>query len=236
MKKIDVLYFIEHPGRELDMAVAIERVLREKFKLSVRIKSLLYESVTTLITYKPRLIITPSTSFAKGSVANIFFDVYGDNISYINLNFEQYISKATEKLKIPTNKNSREYQHQFCWNENFLNLLRGGGIGEHLLKLTGRPHKTLIEKYYIQNRQPIKVDLAKEHSLNQKMNWVFIAMSDGLAFTEEKKIKTFNVWGTFTCHRLLCRPRRKKRIKTSAWIARRSSGTQSHGIYGSACR
>ena len=149
MKKIDVLFFIEHKDRELDITLAITSILREKYGLNVKVASLLFDGLTCAFQFSPKVVITPSTAFGKGSVAWLFFMIYGQNIEYINLNYEQFISSWKGKYKTPSNKNCIMYQKQFVWGKYFKNSLVEGKIPEKNITITGRPLSQLVENSFV---------------------------------------------------------------------------------------
>ena len=68
MKKIDVLFFVEHKDRELDITHAISKILKKDYGLHVEIASLFFEGLTSAFKFSPKVVITPSTAFGKGSV------------------------------------------------------------------------------------------------------------------------------------------------------------------------
>lgn len=189
MKKIDVLFFIEHKDRELDITLAITSILREKYGLNVKVASLLFDGLTCAFQFSPKVVITPSTAFGKGSVAWLFFMIYGQNIEYINLNYEQFISSWKGKYKTPSNKNCIMYQKQFVWGKYFKNSLVEGKIPEKNITITGRPLSQLVENSFAYKKDSFRHEIADQLSLNKNKKWNFIALTDGLGFIDENKIK-----------------------------------------------
>lgn len=189
MKKIDVLFFVEHKDRELDITLAISKILKKDYGLNVEIVSLLFEGLTSAIKFSPKVIITPSTAFGKGSVAWLFFMIYGKKIEYINLNYEQFISSWKGSYKTPSNENCIKYQKQFVWGEYFKNVLTKGGIPEENISVTGRPLSQLIEENYIKTKDSSRAEIRNTINIDNQKKWNFIAFTDGLGFVNEKKIQ-----------------------------------------------
>ena len=130
MKNIDVLLFIEHKDRELEITLAIAAQLREKYKLNVEIASLIYESYSAALKYTPKVVVTPSTAFGRGSASWIFYQIFGNQITYVNMNYEQFISSWKGEYKTPSHHMSINHQKQFVWGEYFASVLNKGGVSK----------------------------------------------------------------------------------------------------------
>lgn len=182
--EIDVLIFVEHKDRELEIACAIGHIL-ETAGMCIAIASSIYDPMKSLLFIKPKVIVTPFTGFGKGSVAELFYSVYGNTIKYINLNYEQFISSWKGSYKTSRHPFSKDHQIQLVWGEYFKNeLIKHGVCGENI-HITGRPSLSLIKsKYQNCNRREF-VDSYPKHE-NKKI--CFIALTDGLAFLGDKKI------------------------------------------------
>ena len=90
-KRIDVLYFIEHKDREIEVAKKIAKKLNAEYGLNIAIVSQLFDAVTALFKFTPKVVITPTPSFSKGSAAWMFHKIYSNNIKFVSLNFEQFL-------------------------------------------------------------------------------------------------------------------------------------------------
>ena len=189
LKSIDIIIFIEHAGRELHIA----KYLREKLTnsgCSVIIKSLLYDTFSTLLLYKPECIITPLAGTSNGSVVKVFFDAYNHNIKYINLNYEQFVNTACEKIKAPQRINVFN-QIQLCWNENFYNILKRNGIKEDLLHITGRPYDDYLVNYLLPKKHLINKEIKNKYNIPKDKKIMFVAMTDGLVHSKKERIDSF---------------------------------------------
>lgn len=191
MKDIDVLFFIEHKDRELEIALEIKSVLENEFKLTVEISSIIYGVLDSLLQFRPKLIVTPSTAFAKGSASWSFNELYGDNVSYLNLNYEQFIASWRGNFKKPTHKTSMNKQKHFVWGDYFKKILSTGdrSIKESNIFITGRPHSSLMKKKYGNDNGQSRHEISKFLNINIKKKWYFVALTDGLFFVDEKKIQ-----------------------------------------------
>ena len=69
--------------------------------------------------YRPRIVITPSPAFGRGSVSRIYNFIYGDEVKFLNLNYEQYVGEWESKLKLNWHKVSKDKQFHICWDSEF---------------------------------------------------------------------------------------------------------------------
>jgi len=120
-KKVDIVIFIEHKDRELQLSNYIKDKLEQE-NYSVIIASLIYHTHLILCKYKIKTIITPYIGFGKGAISDLFFKTHGLNINYINLNYEQFLFPFTGKFKIPKNNISKNHQINFAWGNHFKNI------------------------------------------------------------------------------------------------------------------
>lgn len=186
-ENIDILFYIEHVDRELDTAIEIKKYIQSKTKCTFVILSSIYHPVSSLLKFSPKIIVTPSTSFGKGSISWLFYKSSKIKPLFVNLNYEQFISKWKGKYKTAKHYVSLNHQIQFCWGEYFKNfLIRSGSVKENVL-VTGRPYFSLIKKKYLNKN--FKKKISSELKLDFSKKWNFIALTDGLAFINEKKVK-----------------------------------------------
>lgn len=185
-KKIDIVIFIEHKDRELQLSNYIKDKLEQE-NYSVIIASLIYHTHLILCQYEIKTIITPYIGFGKGSISDLFFKVHGLGINYININYEQFLFPFTGKFKIPKTVPAKKYQVNFAWGNHFKEYLTNSGASPENIYVTGRPYSQIIKNLNTKNDQ-IRLDLANEFNLNLNKKWVFIALTDGLAFLDDNKL------------------------------------------------
>ncbi len=184
-KNIDILFFVEHRDRELEIAVSLTHLLEEK-GFNVAVASSVYHQIPTLLTAEPKVIVTPFTGFGKGSVSELFYSVYRESITYINLNYEQFISSWKGAYKTSIHEFSRNKQIQFVWGKYFKDELIKNGVNSDNIFITGRPSLSLISSQYSNlSKNELKALYPNFH--NKKI--CFIALTDGLAFIGDEKIE-----------------------------------------------
>lgn len=185
-KKIDVLLFIEHIDRELELAEEIKSALNDN-GFSCKILSSIYHNLLAILNYDAKIIVTPSTSFGKGSISWCYENSTLNSPKFINLNYEQFISSWKGKYKSPKHEVSKNKQIHYCWGESFKQFLKLSGIPEANIKITGRPYFQLLsEKYETKN---FRSDIASKTGIDPTKKWFFIGLTDGLAFVNEQKVK-----------------------------------------------
>ena len=68
-----------------------------------------------------------------------------------------------------------------------------GKIPEKNITITGRPLSQLVENIFAYKKDSFRHEIADQLSLNKNKKWNFIALTDGLGFIDENKIKyTYN--------------------------------------------
>ena len=68
--------------------------------LTTRVASLIFHVFFCMLFYRPHIVITPSPAFGRGSVSRIYNFIYGDEVKFLNLNYEQYVGEWKSKLKL----------------------------------------------------------------------------------------------------------------------------------------
>jgi surface carbohydrate biosynthesis protein len=191
--KVDVIIFIEHVPRELYISELIKNKLQQR-GLKVVIASMSYHKHKVLLNYKTKSIITPFIGFGKNSICDIYYKIYGDDILYFNLNYEQFLFPFTGKFKLPKTKTAKQNQINFCWGDHFKKYLNEGGVIKKNLVVSGRPYSEAILMQKDKSYQ-IKKDICLKYNLEIKKKIVFVALTDSLAFYSEEKIKKIVAFG-----------------------------------------
>lgn len=188
-KNVDVLLFVEHKDRELEITCEIANILEKQYRLNIAIASLIYEPMISVFQVNPKVVVTPSTAFGNGSAAWIYYEVFGEDVTFVNMNYEQFISSWKGKYKTPSHYISKNKQKHFTWGEYFATTLIESGICKENIFLTGRPLSTIIKKEYIGQKSQHRKEISDRLNIDSNKIWNFIALTDGLAFVGEEKIQ-----------------------------------------------
>jgi surface carbohydrate biosynthesis protein len=188
-KQLDVLIFVEHKDRELEVACELYKELTAKYSLKVGIASLIYHPFISALCLRPKVIVSPSSGFGVGSVCRNFFHLYGESIEYINLNFEQFVADFNIGFKITKFIKAREIQKQIVWGQAYGDILKKIGYSAKNIFVTGRPLNTLIKNKYSGKKEPNRQELSEKLNIYIDKKWLFIALTDPLAFVSDKVVK-----------------------------------------------
>lgn len=190
-KDVDILIFIEHKDREYAISRNIARVLSEKFNYKVIIASLILHPVYAAVKYRPRVIVTPSLGFGRGSVNWIFNNLYPNTIQYVNMNYEQFIGKWQGGLKRPKSETSIRKQTQLVWGEHFKDYLLDNGNEKENIIITGRPHNQLLLEDYLPQRNYYRDKLVEQYSLDPRKKLYLSAFTENFALFTEKQVQNY---------------------------------------------
>lgn len=177
---VDVLYLLEHPSRELDIACAITQVLKKKYNLKVEIASLSFDLWKTIQTFEPRLIISPFFYSAKDhAIYDLKYHYPG--VPFLALNFEQAISQSEATYFCPKDEFARNHVWHLAWAESYRQLLISKGVRSEKILLAGNPHLALLMPPYIGTIPP-RAELARRFGLDIGKKWIFFPLNYTWAF------------------------------------------------------
>ena len=94
---IDVLYFIEHAARELDVACAVKSLMTQQ-GINLEIRSIITGLDETLSLWNPSVVAIPYGTSVKDWNLEKIVSKWGD-ARYINLSFEQVLGKTQKSFK-----------------------------------------------------------------------------------------------------------------------------------------
>ena len=64
---VDVLLFVEHRDRELEVVASIAQLLRERHGLSVAIASTLFDALLSAVSVRPRVVVSTGIAPARSA-------------------------------------------------------------------------------------------------------------------------------------------------------------------------
>ena len=123
---------------------------------------------------RPKIIITPSTSFGKGSPGWLFYKSFKTPPIFVNLNYEQFISSWKGKYKSAKHEVSINHQIQFTWGNYFKDFLIETGTKKENVIITGRPLFSLLKKKYY--KKNFKDELAREFDIDVSKNGILLLL------------------------------------------------------------
>jgi len=187
MKEIDFLFIVEHKDRELDSIKIISSILKNKYKKKVVIISLYYH-LFLIYKYCPKVIVMPAILGCDVWVMKDIYNVYGNSVVYVNLNWEQLLAPINFIAKQPKDDFAKKMVIHFVWNDVFRKFLIEKGVNENNIRVTDNLTRELLIKYANQNSKEIRCRLAKKFLLDVSKKWIFFPLNYGWAFQTKEMI------------------------------------------------
>ena len=180
MPEIDVLYLIEHVARELDIACAVKSVAG-RFDTNVEIASMVYDLDATIREHRPRLIALPFFYSRNDPGTRDLLERYR-GVSYVNLAFEQLLSKTNQKLKRPRDDIAREHVLHLASGDLFREFLCSNGVPQENVINVGSLSCSLYRSGYRNYFDFRRETFANKYGLDASKAWVFFPENFAAAF------------------------------------------------------
>lgn len=197
MKKnsADIIWFIEHVSRELDIACAVKRLLEMRHGIRMEIESLHYDLPQTLGQYRsPAAVVVPYLHAAEDTGIRNILRAWPRTV-FVDLAFEQILQKIDYEIKAPRDKFAREEALHVVWSEQFKEFLVGYGSPQDNVIVNGNPVYELYRPPY-SGYFPPRQHLADAFNLDSGKKWIFIPENFGAAFFPESRVKKYMKLGT----------------------------------------
>ena len=187
MRKINVLFLIEHVARELDVVTCLVQKLRAQFGIGAEVKSYYNDFAYNLKTYRPEIVVFPFFYGADNPYAIEYLVRWPETI-FLNLAWEQLLMEVDYGMKTPRDDSAREMVMHICWTQKYLDfLLSKGAKPDHLL-LTGNPVMKLYDSPY-KNYFKSRTELASLYKIDARRKWVLFPESYQYAFMSEHRLQ-----------------------------------------------
>jgi surface carbohydrate biosynthesis protein len=186
LKNIDVVFVIEHVDRELDFVRLVAEQLRSAYGLSSAIISTFFHQ-QYLAFLNPRVFVFPYVLSSNDWPIKVIRSCYGNKCGYINLNWEQLLSKANLEYKRPRDRFTLNEILHFSWDDYFKRHLYDCGVSQKNVVVVGNPTRALLQRFVQQSPQ-LKNNLGREFDLDVRKQWLFFPMNYGWAFATDEMI------------------------------------------------
>jgi surface carbohydrate biosynthesis protein len=188
MKKIDILWLLEHKVREMDIACAVKAHVQTRHELGITIQNIYLHANEVMREYIPRLVVFPFLYRTSDLAIEDYIQVW-PRATYFNLAWEQVHYKAHLKMKAPGDDFSRRKVIHHAWGAFYKNYLVEGGVPQDHIFVNGNPVYQLYKKPY--NRFFKQREwLARQYNLDASKKWVFIPENYKWAFFSDEKLKS----------------------------------------------
>ncbi|MGE0479639.1 MAG: hypothetical protein AB7Q17_04110 [Phycisphaerae bacterium] len=180
---VDVLIFIEHVARELDIACILAHELEATHGRSVAFASCAWGAAEALATLTPRVVALPYCYGASDPVLRRCLPFWPDAL-YVNLAFEQVFHRLNERFKTPRDEFAKRIARHHAWGSAARDYLASHGVPlEHIFQ-NGNPTLALYDPPYA-DFYPDRAALARRFGLDPRRRWVFAPENYAAAFNTD---------------------------------------------------
>ena len=189
---VDILWFIEHDARELDVACCIKAWHDLHNGLSITILPIYSDNFNQLVSnYAPRVIAVQSANFPDAPEQPIYtLRKIFPNAVFLNLAFEQFLNRINLAFRAPQSQFEREIVIHHAWGKFFQDYLISHGVNPKNIRLNGHPAYGLYRPPYHQIL-PSKEQLAAQFGLNQDKRWIFFPENYWWAFVSDQRANAY---------------------------------------------
>jgi surface carbohydrate biosynthesis protein len=194
-QKIDLMIFIEHVARELDIATALKYHIINRYGLSVEIASIVaaHGRKEALKKFEPRVAALPFFySTTKPGPQDILLTY--PHVLCVNLAYEQIFSQINQVFKAPKDTYSKNNVLHHAWGDFFSRYLQDFGVVSENIFVNGNPSYALYQPPYAAF-YPNKSELAQRYSIDANKRWVLIPENYGAAFYDSDRLKEYLKYG-----------------------------------------
>ncbi len=188
MDSVDILYFIEHKARELDIACAVKHLIQSQYNISVEIRSIVLDLEHTLAQFLPKIVVLPYCVSIKSLNLEKILNQW-PNARYIDLAYEQLLGEAQKKFKAPADEFARDYVIHHAWGEFFKEFLIDNGVPDHNILVNGNPSYALYQEPYKNYYGNVRNLLCQRFGLDPDKRWAFVPENYGWAFFENHMLR-----------------------------------------------
>ena len=187
LKKIDVLWLVEHTVREMDVACAVKSLAQARYGMNITIRNIYLHANEVMREYFPSIVVFPFLYRISDLAINDYVEAWPGAI-YFNLAWEQVHYKAHLRMKAPGDVFTRNKVTHHAWGEFYKNYLIKSDVPSEHIFVNGNPayqlYKEPYNKYFKQRGQ-----LAQENGIDPAKRWVFVPENYKWAFFSDEKLK-----------------------------------------------
>ena len=185
MKKIDVLWLVEHVAREMDVACAATCLAEERYGLKVAVRNMYLHAHDVMREFLPRIVVHPFFYFLSGALATEDFVRRWPRAIHVNLAWEEIFYKVHEKIKAPSDDFTRKRVLHHAWGDFYRLYLEKHGVPAENIFVNGNPVYQLYRSPYCRYYRS-RDWLAEKYGLRKDARWVFFPENYRWAFIGDK--------------------------------------------------
>jgi surface carbohydrate biosynthesis protein len=183
-RHVDVVILYDGGARELDAAYVLQVILDVRHGMSTEILQKNDPSAWVVRDLRPKVVVLPYCYYERSFDR---FLVRWRDAAYFNLAWEQLFYAGNTKAKTPRGVFAVDHVIHNAWSEEYAGLLRGAGVPEDHIFVSGHPAYALYgEPYraYFKSRS----DLARADGLDPLRRWVFFPENYNWAFYDQSQL------------------------------------------------
>lgn len=181
MKRIDVLWLVEHVAREMDVACAVKALADAAGGPHIVIRNMYADASSSLRELEPRVVVHPFFFFCQGALATEDYATRWPDAVHFNLAWEELFYQAHATIKAPSDAFAKQSVVHHAWGGFYRDYLLHHGVPAANIRVNGQPAYQLYRAPY-RAYYPSREDLAREHGLDPTRRWVFIPENYRWAF------------------------------------------------------
>lgn len=194
MRRVPVLWLVEHLAREVDAACAAASLLRSRYRVQVELWHMYRDAGRILHDLIPDVVIHPFFYFVDGALATEDFIACWPEATHFNMAWEQLHYPAHYTSKAPADTFTRERVLHHAWGPFYRRYLLDHGVPDANVFVNGHPAYALYSQPY-RRYYKTRRDLARAYGLDESARWVFVPENYRWAFLSDKRLATFGSWG-----------------------------------------
>ena len=184
----EILYFIEHTARELDIACAVKHLLRRDYGLACRVVPIAAGLEELGADLNPQVIALPFCISAQDLGLEQIITRW-PQARYVDLAFEQVLGKTQKDFKAPKDDFSRSFVLHHAWGDFFGAYLQANGVPAGHIAVNGNPSLSLYRPPYRAFFERERASFAVAYHLDPGKRWVFIPENYGWAFFRDNMLR-----------------------------------------------
>lgn len=187
MKKIDVLWLLEHKAREMEIACAVKSLVQARYGMDIIIRNMYFHAKEVMGKYIPRVVVFPYFYRASDAMIKDYIRVW-PGATHFNLAMEQVHYKAHLMMKAPGDDFTRRRVIHHAWGDFYKNYIAESGVPTEHIFVNGNPvyqlYKKPYKEYFVRRTQ-----LAQNNGIDPAKKWVFIPENYKWAFFSDVKLQ-----------------------------------------------
>ena len=129
LKKVDVLWLVEHTVREMDVACAVKSLAQARYGIDITIRNIYLHANDVMKEYFPSVVVFPFLYRISDLAIKEYVEAW-PKATYFNLAWEQVHYKAHLKMKAPGDEFTRQRVTHHAWGDFYKDYLIESGVPE----------------------------------------------------------------------------------------------------------